>query len=179
MSNSQTPPCGHSACVQHHIDTGEGRCIAYDLFSVDGRGCYEIERDDDLALYDSDDAAIWSCLRDAVGGNHYARRMIVAALFQIPMEENPCSPSHWAWAWRDAENATQDPNGEKLWACQECGCTDVQEPAWIEMNTGELTGDEAPTDRHYCPQCGDGEAEVDQTADEPKPFDGYPTCYEE
>lgn len=61
-----------------------------------------------------------------------------------------------------------------LWACEECGCTDVQEPAWIVMNTAELTGDEPPTDRHYCPQCDDGEAHVNQDAAKPKPYDPEP-----
>ena len=60
------------------------------------------------------------------------------------------------------------------WACDKCGCTDVQETAWIHMNTGENTGDEGPLNRHWCPQCGDGgdgEVGVSQLASEPQPYD--------
>lgn len=59
----------------------------------------------------------------------------------------------------------------QLWACQTCGCTDVQEVAWISMNEGEVQGDEGPLECKFCPQCGHSDVEVDQTATEPKPVE--------
>jgi hypothetical protein len=61
-----------------------------------------------------------------------------------------------------------------LWACDYCGCTDVEESAWISMNTGKCTGDEGPTDQNWCPECGsrtEGEVSVSQEATEPQPYD--------
>ena len=51
------------------------------------------------------------------------------------------------------------------WVCAECGCTEVQETAWIYMNTGKNSGDDAPHDNHYCPDCDDGQAEVRELPD--------------
>ena len=60
-----------------------------------------------------------------------------------------------------------------LWACAQCGCTDVQETAWIEMNGGMLLGDEGPTEQHWCPQCEEDDVPVDEIETEPRP---YPFC---
>ena len=43
----------------------------------------------------------------------------------------------------------------KTWyACADCGCTDVEVSAWVNVNTSIDTGDDGPTDQTYCPQCG-------------------------
>ena len=48
-----------------------------------------------------------------------------------------------------------------FYACPECHSTQIQQTAWIYMNTGENTGDEGPSDTIWCPDCaeemGDGE----------------------
>lgn len=63
-----------------------------------------------------------------------------------------------------------------FWACQECGSTDVQETAWIWINTGENTGGDGPFDHCWCDQCemntGDGEIkDIARTAFELCPAD--------
>lgn len=75
------------------------------------------------------------------------------------------------------------PDGDKpasgpLMACPECGCTDVQTSAWIEVNGESVVNDEGPLDTVFCPQCEhDGrEGDVGKTryleeADKPWPFD--------
>lgn len=40
-----------------------------------------------------------------------------------------------------------------LYCCPDCGCTDIQETAWIYVNSGECTQDEGPLEELYCPQC--------------------------
>jgi hypothetical protein len=52
---------------------------------------------------------------------------------------------------------------EKYFACQECGCTDVQMTAWLDVNSDIANQDEPPTDQSFCPQCeqdqGDGSSQ--------------------
>lgn len=43
--------------------------------------------------------------------------------------------------------------GREVWACRECGSTNVQGTAWIELNTGILTGGDSPLDELWCPGC--------------------------
>ena len=40
-----------------------------------------------------------------------------------------------------------------FYACPDCGCTDVETSAWINVNTGQPTNDEGPLDAVFCPQC--------------------------
>lgn len=40
-------------------------------------------------------------------------------------------------------------------ACMECGSKDLQVTAWLEMNTGEDTGGDPPTDQCFCTKCDD------------------------
>lgn len=42
---------------------------------------------------------------------------------------------------------------DKYWACEECGCTDIEMTAWVEVNPDLPTQDEPPTDQSFCPQC--------------------------
>lgn len=60
---------------------------------------------------------------------------------------------------------------QKLWACIQCGCTDVFELAYVHMNTGEIcSGNNPPSyDDHWCPRC-DQLTGVDQTATKPDPL---------
>jgi len=44
-------------------------------------------------------------------------------------------------------------DGETVYACEECGNTDLHCTAWIEVNTDKLTDDEPPTDQVWCRQC--------------------------
>lgn len=52
----------------------------------------------------------------------------------------------------------------KLWACEECGCTDIQMTAWVDMNGERIRakGDDGPRTNMWCPQCEEqtGEGEV-------------------
>ena len=44
------------------------------------------------------------------------------------------------------------------WACPECGCTDVQDQVWIDVNTDEPHDS---CDRYmWCPQCAQGDGET-------------------
>lgn len=71
----------------------------------------------------------------------------------------------------ERNHVDRTPNRKtKLWACADCGCTDVHQTAWIEVNTGLNTGEEGPLDAYFCPQCeanGDEgiNAVIAQTAD--------------
>lgn len=39
------------------------------------------------------------------------------------------------------------------WYCKDCGCTDVEEKHWVNMNTGEiLEGDSSQV--YFCNNCG-------------------------
>jgi hypothetical protein len=49
---------------------------------------------------------------------------------------------------------------EGLWYCVECGCIDVEECAWVLMNTAEISGGEAPV-THWCPECRSHEVMID------------------
>lgn len=65
---------------------------------------------------------------------------------------------------------------EKYWACQECGCTDIEGTAWVEINSDIPTQDEPPTDYGHCPQCeqngGDGSFKMRcDLVEERKPFE--------
>ena len=40
-----------------------------------------------------------------------------------------------------------------LYACPECGCTDIETSAWIHVNTGTNTEGEGPSSYDFCPQC--------------------------
>jgi hypothetical protein len=44
---------------------------------------------------------------------------------------------------------------EMLSCCQECGCTDVECAAWINVNTDKISssGSEGPVDYFWCPRC--------------------------
>ena len=44
-------------------------------------------------------------------------------------------------------------NGPTVYACDECGNTDLHCTAWIELNTEKPTQDEPPTDQVWCPKC--------------------------
>lgn len=64
----------------------------------------------------------------------------------------------------------------QYWACQECGCTDIQGTAWIEINSDIPNQDDPPTDYGFCPQCeqtsGDGSFKMRcDLVDERKPFE--------
>lgn len=72
-------------------------------------------------------------------------------------------------------------NGERkcvqLFACPDCGCTDIQTSAWVEVNGCSVVNDEGPLDTVYCPQCevnGDegykGKTRYMVETYEPKPF---------
>jgi hypothetical protein len=39
------------------------------------------------------------------------------------------------------------------YCCPECGCTDIQQSAWVYVNTNTPTDDEGPTDGFFCPIC--------------------------
>jgi hypothetical protein len=44
-----------------------------------------------------------------------------------------------------------------LWACAECGCTDVRVQCWVDANTDAVL--DSCDSYHWCPQCeenGDG-----------------------
>jgi hypothetical protein len=57
---------------------------------------------------------------------------------------------------------------EKYFACQECGCTDIQMTAWVEVNPDMPNQDDPPTDGAFCPQC---EYEADDGASQKRRFD--------
>ena len=64
-----------------------------------------------------------------------------------------------------------------LYACPECGCTDVEVTAWINVNTSEISGSDGPLETAWCPQCEHAGRESDigkgrhlETVDNPKPF---------
>ena len=40
-----------------------------------------------------------------------------------------------------------------LQACPDCGCTDIQTSAWVEVNGCSVINDEGPLDTVWCPQC--------------------------
>lgn len=42
-----------------------------------------------------------------------------------------------------------------IWVCPECGSEDVQESAWLEVNTGKVisAGLDGPRDRFWCEGC--------------------------
>lgn len=51
-----------------------------------------------------------------------------------------------------------------LWSCDECGCTEVQFDAWLDMNTNAIVSGgcgDGPVDQIFCPQC-DGEVTASQ-----------------
>lgn len=61
-----------------------------------------------------------------------------------------------------------DPKEKRLmWACDECGCTDVEESVWCNLNTGEKTGE--VSDDIFCPQCED-ETKCSRILTAPKPY---------
>lgn len=47
----------------------------------------------------------------------------------------------------------EEYDGPTIWACDECGSTDLQATAWIELNSGKVMGDEPPTDQVWCQKC--------------------------
>jgi hypothetical protein len=49
---------------------------------------------------------------------------------------------------------------ESLWYCVDCGCVDVEEIAWVEMNSGAITSGEAPV-VHWCPECRSHDTFID------------------
>lgn len=63
------------------------------------------------------------------------------------------------------------------WACSKCGSFDVEESAWIKVNSDEVTGrggGEGPTDRLWCPQCMSEDVSLREIARE----DGWNTVTE-
>jgi hypothetical protein len=42
-----------------------------------------------------------------------------------------------------------------MWICQQCGKTDVQEKAWVDMNTGKKVDDSLNEngDEYWCDTC--------------------------
>lgn len=49
-----------------------------------------------------------------------------------------------------------DPNDPPadLYACEDCGCTDVRVMAWTHANTGAVVGgDVGGDDSYWCPRC--------------------------
>lgn len=44
-------------------------------------------------------------------------------------------------------------NQPMLWACEECGCTDVEGTAWVKLNGEEFADGDPPTDQVWCPNC--------------------------
>lgn len=83
----------------------------------------------------------------------------------VARADRPAMPSCGHSACRQNWIDTGHNGCIQLWACQVCGCTDVQETAWISMNTGEPDGGEGPLEQHWCPECCD-HTEVDRTATE-------------
>ena len=61
-----------------------------------------------------------------------------------------------AQAARMAVFKQREENPPVYFACPECGCTDVQETAWVEINSGKVMDDEGPTEQAFCPQCEAG-----------------------
>lgn len=53
----------------------------------------------------------------------------------------------------DAAVAAQNLIEKTLFACPDCGCTDVQITAWIEPNTQTIVNGESPAEYAFCPQC--------------------------
>jgi hypothetical protein len=47
-----------------------------------------------------------------------------------------------------------------LWFCVACGCTDVEEVAWVLMNSGEISSARAPV-THWCPECQSHDIDID------------------
>ena len=63
----------------------------------------------------------------------------------------------------------------QYFACPECGCTDIEMTAWVDVNSDQPNQDEPPRDDGWCPQCGDGgDGELHKCrfdmVDERKPF---------
>lgn len=45
------------------------------------------------------------------------------------------------------------PKEDRAYACEECGCEDVEGTCWIHLNSGEPSNSEPPSDIHWCPAC--------------------------
>lgn len=153
-----------------------------------------IERDDDQHAFDIDDQAELYVSRQAFQGSELHIRALAihhaswAEYFADQAELRAAGYTAEELQAEDAERRrsltnrpscghspcaqhwieTGFPSCIALWACTECGCTDVQETAWIEMNGGEVQGDEGPLEQQFCPQCGT-DCTAEQTAFTPKP----------
>jgi hypothetical protein len=54
-----------------------------------------------------------------------------------------------------ADTGTKDATRE-YYACPECGCTDIQCTAWVDVNAERIHNGDAPfDDKLWCPQCAD------------------------
>jgi hypothetical protein len=71
----------------------------------------------------------------------------------------------------ERKNGRQPPHFDmKLWACADCGCTDVQVMVWTHANNPTTTyGEVEHGEAYFCPQCEDAKSRLDEV-DKPKPF---------
>lgn len=76
---------------------------------------------------------------------------------QPPLFPCPCTECVYL---RKLNQPTHHGN-QPLYGCETCGCTDIESSTWVNMNTREEIGGDAPTDSIFCPQC-----EADCTAHE-------------
>lgn len=42
---------------------------------------------------------------------------------------------------------------DELMACPDCGCTDIECTAWVNVNGDEVSSSDPPNDTVWCPQC--------------------------
>lgn len=86
-------------------------------------------------------------------------------------------PTHEARAYVKALNLAIRESVGSWSACPECGCTDVQDQVWLELNTEEPM--DSCESYMWCPQCAagdgetfgaDGEIHTLDFVDAPKPY---------
>jgi len=48
---------------------------------------------------------------------------------------------------------SQDDEKKSYQACPDCGCTDIECSAWVNVNNDEVSSSDPPNDTAWCPQC--------------------------
>ncbi len=53
----------------------------------------------------------------------------------------------------EGTDTTQETRGAGPWVCARCRSPDIQEVAWVEVNTRRVVEGEAPIESTWCPAC--------------------------
>jgi len=53
----------------------------------------------------------------------------------------------------NVDSTRENQTDTHLYVCSECGCPEVEESVWVDINTGKETEEDSPLGYYWCPNC--------------------------